>query len=154
MAGSELLVFSVLFLLVSYLVCSQWPSLTQLNGRWPPTAKKIREKWQEEVCLQTSSHIWHTWGLVFLWRPSVSNAHRRTAWGFGHLPCERATTENGCSCGGPPAGRRRVRHGRPRCDFRESMVTPCHTPMQMLQWSLIPRSGGRCLKLVLLINSN
>jgi hypothetical protein len=31
--------------------------------------------------------------------------------------------------GGPPTGGRRVGHGGPRWNFRESMATACHTPM-------------------------
>jgi hypothetical protein len=31
--------------------------------------------------------------------------------------------------GRPLVGHRRVGHGRPRFNFRESMATPCHKPM-------------------------
>jgi hypothetical protein len=31
--------------------------------------------------------------------------------------------------GGPPAGHRRFGHGDPGWNFRDSMATPCHTPM-------------------------
>jgi hypothetical protein len=38
-------------------------------------------------------------------------------WGFGG------------GGGPPPAGRRRVGYGGLRLNYRESMATPCHTPM-------------------------
>jgi hypothetical protein len=45
----------------------------------------------------------------------------------------------GCLWGGPPKGRRRVVHGGPWSNFRESMATLCHTAMATLQtWKCLP----------------
>jgi hypothetical protein len=40
--------------------------------------------------------------------------------------------EDGHFRGGPPTRRRRVGHGGPARKFRESMATPCHTPMMKI----------------------
>jgi hypothetical protein len=81
---------------------------------------------------------------------SISATQRRTAWGghgllkvspgppwstllrpAGGPPMKRpyGLTPYGRFRGGPPAGRRRVGHGRPWFNFKKSMATPCHTPM-------------------------
>jgi hypothetical protein len=39
--------------------------------------------------------------------------------------------EDGSFRGGPPAGRKRVGHGKPGSNVRESMATPCHTAMPL-----------------------
>jgi hypothetical protein len=76
--------------------------------------------------------------------------HIRTAWGVqrgGRRP------QAACLASGPPVkqlldrfmgcptiGCRRVGHGRPGWNFRESMATPCHTPMTL--WSEMWQSPG------------
>jgi hypothetical protein len=55
--------------------------------------------------------------------------HRRTAWGV--QKGRRWATPEGRFRGVPPAGCRKVGHGGPGWNFRESLVTPCHAPMSV-----------------------
>jgi hypothetical protein len=71
------------------------------------------------------------------------NWNRRTALGVqrGSRRPQAAHTVSGplqkqpwgCFSGGPPAGYKRVGHGGPRWNFRESMATLCHAP-PTIEW--------------------
>jgi hypothetical protein len=83
---------------------------------------------------------------------TIRRTHRRTLSkgvekGCRPLALRKATTGTAIKPlkGWPQAGFRKVWHGRPQHYFKESMATPCHTPL-----------GGRSkiLTITLLINSN
>jgi hypothetical protein len=73
----------------------------------------------------------------------IKGVHGRTAWSAQRVRKRpQATCPEGGPLlirpighfrGGPLAGRRRVGHGGLGWNFRESMATPCHTPMNAIK---------------------